>query len=151
MAGNYARSGELIALFFVAHRVPDILPACIVKVRKMVGWISGHQQRGTYVHVCNIYLAGLCKGLATDGWCRIEHETTIMPLHLHNDDLQVTVQAQRLSREEANADTTQTKSAAKVGCQRQRCTETQSHMQVCSTPLPGSSNFGSPLTSCVFF
>ncbi len=137
MAGNYARSGELIALFFVAHRVPDILPACIVKVRKMVGWISGHQQRGTYVHVCNVYLAGLCKGLATDGWCRI--------------DLQVTVQAQRLSREEANADTTQTSSAAQVSCQRQRCTETQSHMQVCSTPLPGSSNFGSPLTSCVFF
>ncbi len=59
IAGDYAPSAEIVALFLVTHRVFESLPACIGKVRKMVGWISGHQQRGTFVHVCNIYLAWL--------------------------------------------------------------------------------------------
>ena len=88
MAGDHARSGGMVALLFVAHRIPESLPACIFKVWKMVGWISGHQQRGTFVHVCDIYLAWLCKGLGTDGWSSIEHDTTITPFHRHNDDLQ---------------------------------------------------------------
>ncbi len=81
MAGDYARSAGMVELFLVKHRVLESLLACKGKVRKMVGWISGHQQRGTFVHVCNIYLAWLCKGLVTDGWCSIEHDTTITPLH----------------------------------------------------------------------
>ena len=80
-AGDYARSAEMVALLLVTHRVVESLPACIGKVRKMVGWISGHQQRGTFVHVCNIYLGWLCKDFATDGWCSIEHDTSITPLH----------------------------------------------------------------------
>ena len=37
IAGDYAPSAEIVALFLVTHRVFESLPACIGKVRKMVG------------------------------------------------------------------------------------------------------------------
>ena len=124
----------------------------------MVGWISGHQQRGTFVHVCDIYLAWLCKGLGTDGWSSIEHDTTITPFHRHNDDLQ----GQSASSQTMPARSDCCRNTNNLGscqCQRQRQrTEMQSDMQIarhlCSTPraeLCQGSNFGSPLTSWRIF